>query len=92
MLQPSVIDSVASKNFNSKMAMDASARIQNPNAHVGEPANVNQDISFISIKAALANLRVPASLAVPTDKTGIKKADQSQHNLITKKLQGIQRQ
>ena len=57
-----------------------------PNAHVGEQANVNQDIqaSFISIKAALANLRVPASLAVPTDKTGIKKADQSQHNLITK--------
>lgn len=56
-----------------------------PNALV-EPANANTDIqaAFFSIKAALANLRVPNSLTVPTDKTGIKKSDQSQHNLITK--------
>ena len=62
-------------------------RVQDPNAVVVEPANDSDtDIhaAFISIKAALANLRVPNSLSVPTDKTGVKKNDQSQHNLITK--------
>ena len=47
-----------------------------------------QDIqaAFISIKAALVTLRVPASLAVPTDKPGIKKADQGFRSMHQKSM------
>ena len=59
---------------------------QDPSAVVDEPADRDTDIqaAFLSIKSALATLRVPNSLSVPTDKTGVKKNDQSQHSLITK--------
>ena len=46
----------------------------------------NTDIhaAFAAIKSALSSHRLPTSLIVPTDKTGVRKADQPTHNVITK--------
>ena len=60
-----------------------------PNVHVeqpDQPANANEDIhsAYQAIKAALASTRIPPSLTVPTDKTGIRKSDQAVHNVITR--------
>ena len=40
--------------------------------------------SFNAIKSAVQHMKLPSSLIVPTDKTGVKKADQPLLNLITK--------
>ena len=54
-------------------------------AAISNPTVV-QDVNgdYNALKASLASLKIPQSLQVPTDKTGIRKSDQPAHNLILK--------
>ena len=52
----------------------------------GVDVNIAVDVNtaFQAIKTSVSSVRLPASLIIPTDKTGIKKSDQPVLNLLTK--------
>ena len=51
---------------------------------VVDEGDVDLNTAFSAIKAAVQHVKLPSSLQVPTDKTGVKRSDQPLLNLITK--------
>ena len=70
---------------NISIAQDLPASQQTtPAEAVTEDINVDVTTAFLAIKTAVAGVKLPSSLIVPTDKTGIKRNDQPVLNLLTK--------
>ena len=46
--------------------------------------DVDLNTAFSAVKAAVQHIKLPSSLQVPTDKTGVRRSDQPLLNLITK--------
>ena len=45
--------------------------------------DVDLNTAFSAVKAAVQHIKLPSSLQVPTDKTGVRRSDQPLLNLIT---------
>ena len=51
---------------------------------VVDEGDVDLNTAFSAVKAAVQHIKLPSSLQVPTDKTGVKRSDQPLLNLINK--------